>query len=322
MMEGGAVVAVVGSIHMDRYAHLNHFPVAGETVVAETSTRGVGGKGANQAWAAARAGARVHLIGAVGADGDGKMALELLAGELDVSAVDVVDDSTGSALVALDPDGQNLIVVMPGAGRMVTPDRVDAVLSALSPGVVLCQGELGAAVIEQTARTASRIGARYVLNLAPYVKVADEALAVADPLVVNETEAMALLGQPVVGDGLPVAEAERHAMQLASTSARSVVITLGGAGAVVCEAGTSSHMPAPTPAHVVDSTGAGDVFTGALTSALASGASVTEAVRHGVAAGAIAVTRFGTTTAAPSADELRQLLTAPADQAWPLSGEL
>ena len=274
-----------------------HRPRGGETVLARSLARYAGGKGANQAAAVARAGVRVCFVGAVGDDPVGVEQLAALTG-VDVSAVEVVGEvATGTAMIAITPDGENSIVVAGGANESVSPDAVEAAVAERGDVVLaVLQTELAPAVIEASAAACARRGIRYLINDGPYVPLSAAALAGADPLVVNEHEAADLLGvAPDVAPGDPLQLLSRV---LDASGASSVVVTLGSRGAVYAEGDQRRHVAAPR-VNAVDTTGAGDAFVGTLAAALAGGAPLGAAVAASVAAAGKVVTWRG---ARPPAD--------------------
>ncbi|MCU1580259.1 MAG: ribokinase [Rhodoglobus sp.] len=299
-------VIVVGSINQDHFVYVREFPAPGATILAEGAALGLGGKGANQAIAAAALGARVALVGAVGSDSAGQAALTALAGEgVDVSRVRRIgDELTGAAYVTVAATGENTIVVSSGANAELTPDAAVTGVQTLvdtAPGrtVVLAQGELRADVVDAVGDEARRMGIAFVLNLAPVIAVAVETLSAASVLVLNEGEAALvaarLFGEEGAGQHAPIALVRRLQERLQT----NVVLTLGADGAVACEANRLWSQPALVPARVVDTTGAGDAFTGALAAALADGLDLVVAVQAGVVAGSDAVEKAGTTTSYP-----------------------
>ncbi|GAA1684616.1 ribokinase [Microcella alkalica] len=293
-----APLAVLGSANIDYTVAVDRHPRPGETVLGGDVVTATGGKGANQALAAARHGARPVFLGAVGDDAGGRQLLDALTvGGVDVSAVDVVADApTGVALITLARDGENSIVVAPGANARVEAARVVERLGALAGAVLLAQLEVPLDVVAAAAAAVEKADGRVVLNLSPSSRVPDALLAVCDPLVVNESEASDLAGAPV--DGPRSAAAAAVALL---ERCRSIVITLGSEGAVfACRVLSPTGEPAATTGHrpsqvvpVVDTTGAGDAFVGALAAELARGAELAEAVESGVAAGAEAVQWLG-----------------------------
>jgi ribokinase len=270
-------IAVVGSINLDLVARCERLPRAGETLTDATFERVPGGKGANQALAAARLGADVSLYGAVGRDPFADEALTLLKdGGVGLDELARVDDPTGVALIVVGDDGENQIVVAPGAngtaGAPAGLDRADA---------VLCQLEIP---VETVARAAA--GARFFcLNAAPARPLPADLLATVDLLVVNRYELEA------VGrfDGL-------------------VALTLGVAGAVLLERGEELARAAPPPVDAVDGTAAGDAFTACLLVSLLEGRQREEALARACAAGAIAASRAGAQPSLPTAAEVDEIL--------------
>jgi ribokinase len=304
MLETRAPLVVVGSTNIDLTIGLNKRPQAGETVIARTVSTTIGGKGANQALAAARTGTGVHFITAIGPDAT--HAYDSLHGHgIQLDNLVISETPTGQALVMVTADGENSIVVIPGANNSLTAEHVGAALDRVCTPetVVLLQCEIPADVVTRAIETATSRGARVVLNLAPYIPLASETLAHCNPLVVNETEASALSGMPIAT--LDDAYAAAHEL---SRRIASVVITLGGDGAVV----TGRHIPTThVPGEkvtVVDTTGAGDAFVGTLAAALTNGEQLLAAARAGNAAGAHAVQHRGAQPARPAP----QLDTSPA----------
>ena len=289
-----ASLIVLGSANTDYTVLVERHPQPGETLLGDELVVATGGKGANQALAAARSGAMPVFLGAVGDDGNGRQMLDALgSGGVDVSSVAVVDDApTGIALITVSRDGENTIVVAAGANARVNSHEVEAATRAVAgPGtVLLAQLEIPLPVVVEAATIIEELGGRTVLNLSPSREIPDALLALCDPLVVNESEAHDLTGLTIGS----VDEATAAAAALLDRC-RSVVITLGGDGAVFAVPGASGHLPAPRVT-VVDTTGAGDAFVGALCAELAESGASTElraAVERGVAAGAAAVQWLG-----------------------------
>lgn len=262
-------VVVYGSLNVDLLTRVERLPRPGQTVPGSTLSRLAGGKGANQAVAAAAAGARVVLLGAVGDDGAGRAyAARLAARGIDAHLrVAPPGVPTGTALVVVDEGGENTVVVVPGANEYVEPDPPD-----LHPGdVLLVQLEVPLGLVARAVRRAAGRGARVVLNAAPYAALPADVVALADPLVVNEGEAAALADSGLVP--------------------ASLVVTFGAAGAQWDDL-RAGGIAVPA-AEVLDTTGAGDAFCGALAAALAAGADRRVALSAAVAAGAEAVRRVG-----------------------------
>ena len=281
-----ATLIVLGSANTDFTVLVDRHPQPGETLLGGDLVTATGGKGANQALAAARAGAMPVFLGAVGADAQGRAMLDALgAGGVDVSsALTIEDASTGVALITVSRDGENTIVVAPGAnGRLTTDAVVPLVRDLAGPRtVLLAQLEVPLDVVVAAADAVEQAGGRVVLNLSPSAEVPDALLALCDPLVVNESEAHDLTGDSV--DSIDGATAVAVGLL---GRCRSVVVTLGGDGAVFASESACGHVAAPRVT-VVDTTGAGDAFVGAVCAELAEGAELEAAVERGVAAGAAA----------------------------------
>jgi ribokinase len=297
-------VVVVGSVNRDYVCRVADLPAPGQTVLGAEASVGSGGKGGNQAVAASLLGARTALVARVGDDDDGRaLVADLARAGVDTRHVGVSRARTGLAFVLVDAHGENSIVVAPGANDVLDVDGVVEVVRELMspPAVLVTQAEIPVAAFEAAIRTAADIGCRAVANLAPYRHLPDDVLALCHPLVVNETEVSDLLGREVRG----VEDARTAATELARR-ARSVVVTVGAEGAVVGEGEIVEHVPAETT-EVVDTTGAGDAFAGALAAGLSAGRSLVEATRIGVAAGTQAVRRAGAQASFPAAADLGML---------------
>jgi len=304
-------IVVVGSINADLVVTLERHPQPGETLLGRTMTVMPGGKGANQAVAAAKLGARTTMIGAVGQDAYTVVALSgLHAAGVDTSAIQRVGTTTGVAIVEVDDGGENTIVVIPGANAEVTPELVAASAETIADAAVLVlQGEIPATSVAASVALAR---GRVVINLAPVINLDRATLLRADPLVVNEHEGALVLAHLTGSDPSDPADHADHADHAQTTRAllacgfASVVMTLGGSGALLASATDLLEIPAPT-VQVVDTTGAGDAFTGALAARLSAGDSLADAVRVAVLVGAFAV---GTEGAQPSYPSLTDQLPA------------
>lgn len=291
-------VVAIGSVNVDLFAHVRRHPVPGETVLGTGVHRAPGGKGANQALAARLQGAEVALVGAVGDDPDADVALALLRESgVDLSGVTVLGGNpTGLAIITVSEDGENTIVVVSGANAALPLDHALDAVAALRPGdIVLVQGELTDELTSRCVAAAADRGHRVVYNLAPYREVGTDSLVRADPLVVNEVEADAVARLLGIVDG----DEERTATGLVAAGIRSVAITLGARGCLVADASGSTMLPA-RPVATVDTTGAGDAFTGAVAARLAAGDSLRAAAAHGNKVAAYAVGRRGAQPSYPS----------------------
>ena len=289
-------VVVIGSLNVDSTSYVDAFPAPGETILARDFQVALGGKGANQAVAAHVAGAPVEFVACIGDDASGAYAqgvLERLG--LPIAALRRIPDaSTGVAQITVAESGENTIIVAGGANLALTPALIDAARDRVAAAsVVLTQGELAVATIEHLARVSSELGTRFVLNLAPPAAVSAATLAVADPLVLNEHEARAVGIGTDAPAGATLDEWRVLAASAAGGIARSVVVTLGAVGAVAADP-TGSWTAAAPQVIAVDTTGAGDGFTGTLAAFLAEGRPLPEALGIAVAAGTLAVQARGT----------------------------
>ncbi|MGW5051229.1 ribokinase [Actinokineospora sp. NPDC004072] len=275
------VVAVLGSANADLVVDVPRRPGGGETVLGSDVRVLPGGKGANTAVAAARLGASVVFIGAVGADGHGSLLRSsLTTAGVDVSRLRTVERPTGAAFITVTADGENSIVVSPGANAALTPADVDLTGAA----VLVASLEVPIPVVEHAVAAAVAAGVRAVVNLSPVTELSPATLAGLDPLVVNEHEADAL--GPLLALGV-----------------RSAVITRGAQGADVVTASGVVRVPAP-PVTPVDTTGAGDAFAGALAHRLAAGDDLVKAAGLACRVASISVTRAGAQPSYPTWAEL------------------
>ncbi|MFF4757000.1 ribokinase [Streptomyces sp. NPDC001292] len=293
---------VVGSANADLVIGVERRPAAGETVLGSDLSVHPGGKGANQAAAAARLGARTALLARVGDDAHGRLLLDSQrAAGVDLAGVLVGGAPTGVALITVDPSGDNSIVVSPGANGRLTPEDVRAAGALLRASrVVSAQLEIPLETVVEVVRNLTA-GSRFVLNPSPPRPLPQELLKACDPLIVNEHEARVILGGSEAGD-----TPESWARDLLALGPRSVVITLGGEGALVASADGVARVPS-VKVDAVDTTGAGDAFTAALAWRLGAGASLEEAAAYASRVGALAVTRRGAQESYPTAAEVDAL---------------
>ncbi|MEV8599934.1 ribokinase [Streptomyces griseoviridis] len=320
---------VVGSANADLVIGVERRPAAGETVLGGDLAVHPGGKGANQAVAAARLGAATALLARVGDDGHGRLLLDSLrTAGVDTAGVLVGGAPTGVALITVDPSGDNSIVVSPGANGRLTPEDVRAADGLLRTSrVVSTQLEIPLETVVGVVRSLPE-GGRFVLNPSPPRPLPGEVLAACDPLIVNEHEAKVILGDSAAGD-----TPEDWARRLLAEGPRSVVVTLGAEGALVAETRTETERRtdesgagvgvgvgavgggvevevtrvASVRVDAVDTTGAGDAFTAALAWRLGTGATLAEAAGYAVRVGAAAVTRRGAQESFPTGAEVEAL---------------
>jgi ribokinase len=282
------MLTVFGSINVDQIFALPHLPATGETVLTSTYRQATGGKGANQAAAAARDGAAIRFIGCVGDDPFGATARAALA-ELgvDVGDLETVPGTTGVAAIWIDGEGNNQIAVASGANAALGAEALTRRPLARD-GFVVLQMETPAAEVAAAIALVRRAGARVILNLAPALPLPRPALEQVDVLVVNEHEAAVLCERLE----LPLREPAEQASGLAGDLGSTVIVTLGAAGAIGARHDEVLRVEA-LPVHAVDTTGAGDCFVGVLASALARGASLHAAMQRAAIAGSLACTTVG-----------------------------
>ncbi|MET7688871.1 ribokinase [Streptomyces sp. NPDC005483] len=297
---------VVGSANADLVIGVERRPGAGETVLGSDLAVHPGGKGANQAVAAARLGARTALLARVGDDGHGRLLLDSQrAAGVDTVGVLVGGAPTGVALITVDPSGDNSIVVSPGANGRLTPGDVRAAVSLFHASrVVSTQLEIPLETVVEVVRNLSP-DSRFVLNPSPPRPLPTEVLAACDPLIVNEHEAKVILGDACVSEA-----PEDWARLLLAKGPRSVVVTLGAEGSLVASSPGGVTRVASVKVDAVDTTGAGDAFTAALAFRLGEGASLAEAAAYASRVGAVAVTRKGAQDSFPTSEEVEALCCA------------
>jgi ribokinase len=296
-------ILVIGSLNADLVVRAPRFPTPGETISGQDLSIIPGGKGANQAVAAARQGASVAMVGRVGDDSFGPTLMENLQdNQVDTTYIQTDESATGTATIIVDSSGQNSIVLSPGANGKVTPADVDSV-SFQDADMLLLQLEIPLETVVHAASVARQNGLRVILNPAPARQLPDSLLADVDILVPNESELQLLSGQPVTD----TASAESAAGVLLAKGVKTVIVTLGSNGALLVTAENEIHIPT-FQVEVVDTTAAGDAFIGGLATALLKGVPLEEAVRYGNASGALAATKFGAQPSLPTRDEVEQLL--------------
>ena len=298
-----AKVVVIGSLNMDLVTRAPRLPRGGETLIGKSFATVSGGKGANQAVAAARLGAQVSMVGCVGNDAYGEALREaLLAEQIDCQAVSTVEDSSGVALIVVDDNSQNAIVIVAGANGALTPeviDRFDAVLQAAD--VIICQLEVPDATVGHALKRGRELGKTVILNPAPASRpLPADWYAAIDYLIPNESEASALSGLPV--DSLSTAETA--ATRLIAMGAGKVIITLGSQGSLFADGQRFEHFPA-AKVKAVDTTAAGDTFVGGFAAALAAGKREADAIRFGQVAAALSVTRAGAQPSIPTLSDVQ-----------------
>lgn len=300
-------VAVVGSINVDLTVFGSPLPRPGETVTVDAFSMGLGGKGANQALAAARAGAATAMVGAVGDDLFRTLTLEALTAEgVDTGAVSVLPGPTGVAHIRVDArTGQNDIAIVAEANARVTPEIAARQLRSLADrvGVVLLQLEIPVETVVEAARTAQALGCTVVLDPAPARPLPDEVWALVDVVTPNETEVEVLTGIAVGDEG----SARAAGRWFVDRGVGTAVLTLAERGVVVVTAAGARSWPA-FAVEPVDTTAAGDAFAGTLGACLAAGSDWDQALRRALAAGALAVTVQGASASLPTAAQVDAFL--------------
>ncbi|QQC65471.1 ribokinase [Paraburkholderia ginsengisoli] len=297
-------MTVVGSLNMDLVARAPRLPHPGETLAGRTFAQVAGGKGGNQAVAAARLGAQVSMLGCVGADSNGtQLRAGLEAEGIDCAALETGQAASGVALIIVDDASQNAIVIVAGSNGEVTPETVarhEAVLAAAE--VVICQLETPPDAVHAALAAARRLGKTVILNPAPATgPLPADWLPLIDYLIPNELEAAALTGLPV---DTPE-DAARAAAALRSAGARNVLVTLGARGVeALLDGATDATLYEAPKVEAVDTTAAGDTFIGGFAAQLAQGASVEAAIRFAQRAAALSVTRAGAQPSIPTRAEL------------------
>lgn len=297
------MIVVFGSINIDLVTQVERLPGAGETVLGPGYALHPGGKGANQALAARRAGADVTLVGATGRDSFGETALSLLAADgVALGHVTRCDEPTGAAFIAIDMQGANQIIVAAGANAQARPDALRK-MPLGSDDILLLQREVPEAACLEAAHLMKEAGGRVILNLAPAGEPSPALLDLLDILIVNEHEAV-VLAQAL---GWPERDPDLIARRLDAERGIIGIATLGAAGVVGWQGGVRRRLEAPKVA-VVDTVAAGDSFTGAFAAALAAGYGLSGALQRGLAAGSLACTQAGAQPSIPYAPEIAALV--------------
>ena len=299
-------IAVVGSSNIDLIMQVPRFPRPGETIAGGVFSQTFGGKGANQAVAAARAGGDVMFVSCLGTDGFAEDFMERFEDD-NIDTTNVFQESgvsTGTAMIMVDANGENLISVAPGANYRLNDRHLTKSQPALLESrVILLQGELHPNMLRSVLNWASDAEKKVLLNMAPAQHLEDEYLKDVSLLLVNESEAGILVNRPVTG----VDEAKRAAEELAELTTGGVIVSLGEAGSYIVTKDLQEVVPA-FKVKAVDTTGAGDVYCGTLATGLVEGMEPIEAIRFASAAAAVSVTRLGAQPSIPTREEIEQFL--------------
>lgn len=299
-------IAVIGSMNMDMVVCTSRFPKAGETISGDDFKLAPGGKGANQAVAASRSGAATSFVGCVGDDAFGQVLLDSLTKSgVDINNIRTVKElPTGTATIIVEKNGENRIIIVPGANAQVGMNDVEAALPLIkSAKIVLLQFEIPLDTVFRTIHYASQWGCKVILNAAPAYDIPSDLYQKIDFIIINENEA-AFLSSIKVTDG---DSAIRAARILLEKGVKNVIVTLGEQGAVLVM--PDEHLYAPAiPVKVIDTTAAGDSFVGAFAAALVNGSDLKSAVQYAVAAGCLAVTKLGAQPSIPTRQEIKNFL--------------
>lgn len=302
----GKHIVVVGSSNMDLVAKAARIPVVGETLTGTDFFMVCGGKGANQAVAAAKLGGEVIFVAKLGKDVFASKSLENFKSvNINTTYIEQLDGvASGIAMIAIDDNGQNTIIVIPGANGELKPADVDkAEADIASAAVVVAQLEVPIETVEQAAKVANKNNVLFILDPAPARELSDELLSMVDIIKPNETEAEALTGVKVTDE----ATAGKAADVLLAKGVKTVIITLGDKGLMLASK-DGREMIASNKVQAVDSTAAGDAFTGAVAFGLANGKSIKEAVVYANVVASISVTRYGAQPSMPTFEEVREYL--------------
>lgn len=306
MVVSKLAIVVIGSLNMDMVVRTNRAPEAGETLMGQVFTLSPGGKGANQAVAAARMGAEVTMIGRVGKDTFGSEMLEIIKREgIDIEHISTSEtQATGVASIVLEESGENRIIVVPGANIDLNVDDIQVLESVISQAeLIVLQLEMDLTMSEHAIAIAHRHGIPVILNPAPARVLKDEMLAQVSYITPNETEAGILTGMIVDS----IETAEQAARILLQKGVQNVIVTLGSKGALIVNAEGAKAIPG-FPVQAVDTVAAGDSFNGALAQQLVLGKSLEEAVSFANAVGALAVGKEGAIPSLPQLSEVEQFL--------------
>lgn len=296
------MITVFGSTNLDQVGTVSRLPKPGETVAGGSFSMAAGGKGANQALAARRAGAQVRHVSAVGQDAFAELALALLKQDgVDLSGMRVVEGATGIAMIFVDQEGENVIAVLPGANGKITPADAEAALAELSGGVLLTQQEIPQDATLRALELARAQGITAIHNTAPFLDDTATVAAKAAILIANETEFALLSGH---GEG----GRESAMADWAGKHDQTVIVTLGAEGAVAVTAQGQRIAVPSLPVKPVDTVGAGDTFCGYLAAGLDSGLDLEAAMRRAAAAASLACLNPGAQPAIPMADAVAAAL--------------
>ena len=298
-------VTVFGSLNLDLVAYADNLPTLGQTVTGEKLVRFPGGKGLNQAIAASRSGSKVLMVGCLGQDSEGDFLNQILLDEkIDSRYISRKQVQTGIAVIEVSKDGENRILIIPGANAQVKYE-LEYLNDSVKPKVALAQLETPIAEVEKFIISANRAGVTTILNPAPIQKLSNELIAACNYLIVNETEASFLIDKQF--EKLNKDEAQAVGKQLLKMGAKQVIITLGDQGSLYLDTQNVIYTPA-FKISAIDTTAAGDAFCGAFATAIANGSPIEYALKFATAGGAIAATRAGAVPSLPTNSEILSML--------------
>ncbi|UIJ83217.1 ribokinase [Rhizobium leguminosarum] len=297
------MITVLGSINIDLIAKTRRLPRPGESVSGLTFSTAAGGKGANQALAARRAGAEVRMVGAVGKDSFADASLRFLSdAEVELSNIIRLEGPTGVAVISVGEDGENSIIVIPGANGELTKAEAEAAIASMQSGdILMLQLELPSEVVEQALIAARSKGVTTILNIAPLDQPGSNLSRLADIVVANETEFQLLVGETVVRAG----DYEEILWRMHQRSEQTFIVTLGGDGAIAIDNGKIYRVRGLTISPV-DTVGAGDTFCGFLAAGLAANVPFPQALRRAAVAGSLACLKSGAQTGIPTWSEVQR----------------
>lgn len=297
ILKSSVSIQVIGSINMDLIAKVSRFPKEGETITGQQFLTAAGGKGANQAVAASRLGAKVSLVGCVGKDTFGTSLLNNLKKEkINIKHITKSSENTGTAFITINQNAQNQIIVIPGANHTITTKQVGLAIKKEKIAAIIMQLEIPLKIVEYVAKEAKKKNLLVILNPAPAIPLSNKLLRMVDYLIPNEHEAEVLTGEKNM---------EKAAQILKQKGAKNIIITLGSRGALYLD-NKLQYVP-PFRVKAVDPTAAGDAFVAAFTVSILEGKKIENAIRFANAAGALAATKLGAQPSLPKRSQVEKI---------------